>query len=121
MLFVGDTDEMRETKNAAPVTGEFDQSRCLIGSLVLTVVSIAAPEVARPVRYLSVPLGAVWMAALFNVWCKHGYDRRMVLGAALVVLGMRRGPIRARYGQLDSLDASSRFHGQDWTMSSLSR
>jgi hypothetical protein len=65
LLFVGDTDETRETKNAAPVTGEFDQSRRSIGSLVLTVVSIAAPEVARPVRYLSVPLGAVWMAAPF--------------------------------------------------------
>jgi hypothetical protein len=24
--FVGDTDEIRETKNAAPITDEFDQS-----------------------------------------------------------------------------------------------
>lgn len=71
----------------------------LIGSLVLTVVSVAAAEVARPLRYLNVPLGA----ALFATPFVHGADlvatvASMAAGAALVALSIRRGPIRERYG-----------------------
>ena len=71
----------------------------LIGSLVLTVTSIAAAEVARPFRALNVLLGAALaatpfiyeastMATVANITC----------GAALAVLSVRRGPIRERYG-----------------------
>ncbi|OOO00851.1 MAG: N-acetyl-alpha-D-glucosaminyl-diphospho-ditrans,octacis-undecaprenol 4-epimerase [Chromatiales bacterium USCg_Taylor] len=149
VLFVGDTDEMRERQNAEPITDEFDQSpgaviknmigggvslplnlalvaliglsllftritlgadgslanaHHVIGSLVLTVVSIAAAEVARPVRYLSVPLGALLMAAPFMFGASMVTTVvSMVLGAALVVLSIRRGPIRARYGNWNRL------------------
>ena len=149
VLFVGGTDEMRETQNAEPITDEFDQSPAaviknmvgggvslpwnlalaaliglsllftritlgadgslanahhVIGSLVLTVVSIAAAEVARPVRYLSVPLGALLIAAPFMfVASMVTTVVSMVLGAGLVVLSIRRGPIRERYGNWNRL------------------
>ena len=70
----------------------------------LTVVSIAAAEVARPARYLNMPLGAALMATPFM------FDANLmttivslVLGAALVVLSIRRGPIRERYGNWNRL------------------
>jgi len=153
VLFVGDTDEMRETGNAEPNTepnaDEFDQSpgtviknmvgggvslpwtlalaaliglsllftrmtlgvdgslanaHHVIGSLVLTVVSIAAAEVARPVRYLNIPLGAALIGAPFMFGASMVTTVvSMVLGAGLVVLSIRRGPIRERYGNWNRL------------------
>ncbi len=149
VLFVGDTDEMRETQNAEHITDEFDQSpraviknmigggvslpwnlalaaliglsllftritlgadgslanaHHVIGSLVLTVVSIAAAEVARPVRYLGVPLGALLMAAPFLFGTSIlATVVSMVLGAALIVLSLPRGAIDNRYGAWDRL------------------
>ena len=149
VLFVGDTDEMRETPVAAPVADEFERSPVavikdmvgggvslpwnlaltaliglslmftritlgadgslanahhVIGSLVLTVVSIAAAEVARPVRYLNIPLGAALLATPFI----YGAGMvtivvSLVLGAALVMLSVHRGPIRESYGNWDRL------------------
>ena len=71
----------------------------VIGSLVLTTISIAAAEVARPVRYLLIPLGA----ALFVTPFLHEASgaqliASLVAGAALIALAFRRGPIRERYG-----------------------
>ena len=153
VFFVGDTDEIRKTRNAELNGGlnadEFDQApgavirnaigggvslpwnlaltaliglslmftrvtlgvdgslanaHHVIGSLVLTVVSIAAAEVARPVRYLSVPLGIVLMAAPFIFGASLVTTVvSTVLGAGLVVLSIRRGPIRERYGNWDRL------------------
>ena len=71
----------------------------VIGSLVLTAVSLAAAEVARPLRFLIVPLGAALLATPFL------YDagtaataNSLACGVALVVLSIRRGPVRERYG-----------------------
>jgi len=149
VLFVGDTDEARDEKSAAPAIDEFDQSagaviknmisggvslpwnlalaaliglsllftrvtlgvdgglanaHHVIGSLVLTVVSIAAAEVARPARYLNLLLGAALIATPLI------FDASMVtmivsimLGAGLVLLSIRRGPIRERYGNWNRL------------------
>ena len=76
----------------------------LIGALVLTVVSIAAAEVARPVRYVNALLGATLFVTPFV------YDADLVAtvasivsGAALIVLSIRRGPIRDRYGNWSRL------------------
>ncbi|WOH53259.1 NAD-dependent epimerase/dehydratase family protein [Bradyrhizobium sp. sBnM-33] len=71
----------------------------LIGSLVLTMVSIAAADVARPVRYVNALLGA----ALFVTPFVYGADMvatiaSVVSGVALIALSVRRGPIRDRYG-----------------------
>jgi hypothetical protein len=65
----------------------------------MTLVSIAAAEVARPVRYLNIPLGPALMAASFM----FGADMvttavGLILGTALAALSIRRGPVRERYG-----------------------
>ncbi|MGE0746463.1 MAG: vitamin K epoxide reductase family protein [Rhodospirillales bacterium] len=71
----------------------------VVGSLVLTVVAVAAAEVTRPARYLIAPLGLVLVvspfvfqpdatAAVLSALC----------GGALVALGLPRGRIRNRYG-----------------------
>jgi hypothetical protein len=71
----------------------------LIGALALTVISVAAAEVARPVRYLLVPLGAALFVTPFL------YDAEVlatiasiVTGLLLIALSFRRGPVRGRYG-----------------------
>lgn len=70
----------------------------LVGSLALTVISLAAAEVARPLRYLLIPLGA-WL--IVSVLLGGGFGIHTVLGVvaglALIVLSLRRGPIRERY------------------------
>ena len=79
--------------------GSLAHAHHLIGSLVLTVVSIAAAEVARPVRLLNLPLGAALVAT--PLWLQADLANTLlgVLGgAALIALSLRRGPIRERYG-----------------------
>jgi nucleoside-diphosphate-sugar epimerase len=71
----------------------------LVGSLALTVISLAAAEVARPLRFLLVPLGA----ALFVTPFAYGAGTVQVVasllcGAALIALSFRRGPVHQRYG-----------------------
>ncbi|MDP8994591.1 MAG: NAD-dependent epimerase/dehydratase family protein [Pseudomonadota bacterium] len=71
----------------------------LIGSLVLTVVSVAAAEVARPVRLLLIPLGLALAAMPFLVGASgtqtiHG----VAVGLLIAALSLRRGTVRARYG-----------------------
>jgi hypothetical protein len=71
----------------------------LIGSLVLTVVSIAAAEVARPVRYLNVVLGAVLLVVPFMFETDFaGATFSVISATALIILSFRRGVIRERYG-----------------------
>lgn len=92
------------TRVTLGVDGSLANAHHVIGSLVLTVVSIAAAEVARPARLLNVPLGAALMAAPF-LFAADGVATlaSVVAGAALIALSMRAGPIRARYGNWDSL------------------
>jgi hypothetical protein len=71
----------------------------VLGALALTVVSIAAAEVARGARYLLVPLGVAAVAMPF--W--HGAPTASVVngiacGLALAALALPRGAIRNRYG-----------------------
>jgi len=71
----------------------------LIGSLALTVISLAAAEVARPLRYLLVPLG---LALLVTPFVYQASTAQMVAsllcGTGLIVLSFRRGAVQARYG-----------------------
>jgi hypothetical protein len=88
------------------VEGNLAHAHHVVGSLVLTVVSIAAAEVARPARWLNLPLGASLMASPFLF---EG-DRAallvsMLAGAALMALSVRRGPIHERYGSWDRVIA----------------
>ena len=86
------------------VDGDMPHAHHVIGSLVLTVVSIAAAEVARPARFLNMLLGAALMAAPFIFTADTTATVvSMVAGAALIGLSLRCGPIRERYGNWDHL------------------
>jgi hypothetical protein len=69
-------------------------------------VSIAAAEVARPARWLILPLGAGLMASPFVF---AGGTPTMVIslaaGVALIALSVRRGEIQERYGSWDRVIA----------------
>ena len=88
------------------VEGNLADAHHVIGSLVLTVVSIAAAEVARPARWLNLLLGAGLMVSPFL----FAGDRTALLvsvvaGAALMALSIRRGPVRSHYGAWDRMIA----------------
>jgi nucleoside-diphosphate-sugar epimerase len=71
----------------------------LVGALSLTVISLAAAEVARPLRLLLVPLGAALFVTPFVYEASiEQLVASLTCGLALIVLSIRRGPIRGRYG-----------------------
>src|SRR3546814_6233819 len=71
----------------------------LIGFLALTVISLAAAEVARPLRYCLVPLGGALMVTPFLFGASGIHSATSVaIGLLLVALSFRRGKIRAHYG-----------------------
>jgi nucleoside-diphosphate-sugar epimerase len=79
--------------------GSLANAHHLIGSLVLTVISIAAAEVARPARYLNIPLGASLVVVPFVYDGTAGTTAfTVVAGVAIIALSVRRGVIRGRYG-----------------------
>lgn len=86
------------------VEGNLAHAHHVVGSLVLTVVSIAAAEVARPARWLNLPLGAGLMASPF-VFAGDTVAMlvSMAAGAALIALSIRRGQIGERYGAWDKV------------------
>ncbi len=72
----------------------------VIGALALTVISLAAAEMARPLRFLLIPLGG----ALLITPLIYGADAIQAIagiacGLALIALSLRRGAIRERYGE----------------------
>lgn len=75
----------------------------LVGALVTTFAIIAMGEVGRPLRLLNVLLGTWLMAA---PWFLTGTTtgatlNDVALGIAIIVLSLRRGPVREKYGSLD--------------------
>jgi hypothetical protein len=74
----------------------------LIGALVLTVTVTALAEVARPVRFLNLLLGAALMGApwLFGAGVGPALIVDTLLGLALIVLSLPRGRIGNRYGNV---------------------
>jgi hypothetical protein len=87
------------TRPVLGASGALANTDHLIGSLALTVLSLAAAEVARPVRYLNVLLGTALIVSPFSIGA-DGADIliRVLLGAGLIALSIRRGPVRATYG-----------------------
>ena len=76
----------------------------IIGCAVLTVVAIAAADVARPARALNALLGVGLMfAPLLLDADKLQLAVTLGLGLALVLLSVRRGPILERYGAWNRL------------------
>lgn len=84
------------------VDGNLANAHHVIGALVLTVVSIAAAEVARSVRYLNIPLGIslIIVSFIFNADMITTIIS-MILGVGLIGLSLQRGSIRERYGNWD--------------------
>jgi nucleoside-diphosphate-sugar epimerase len=71
----------------------------LVGSLALTVISLAAAEVARALRYLLILLGAALLVTPFIYEVDAAQlAASLACGVALIALSLRRGPIRQRYG-----------------------
>jgi disulfide bond formation protein DsbB len=92
------------TRPLLGVDGNMAHAHHVIGSLVLTVISVAAAEVARPARWLNVALGSALVAVPF--W--FGADSTLMWvtvasGMAVMALSIRRGPIRGRYGDWSRL------------------
>lgn len=84
--------------------GAMANAEHLVGAVALTVLSVAAAEPARAARLLLVPLAAGLLAAALSL----GEDPfamavDAVAAVALAALGVRRGPIRARYGKWDRM------------------
>jgi hypothetical protein len=92
------------TRLTIDAAGSLANAHHLLGALALTVISIAAAEVARAMRYFLIPLGLALGVAPFL----YGADAvqtgvTLTCGAALIALSLRRGPIRGRYGSWDRL------------------
>jgi hypothetical protein len=72
----------------------------LAGALVVTIAVIAMAEVARPLRFLNIPLGlwfivAPWLlggGTTASVWSN------VIAGLLLIPLALPRGAVREQYG-----------------------
>ncbi len=72
----------------------------VIGALALTVISLAAAEMARPLRFLLIPLGgALLITPLVYEANAIQTIAGIACGLALVALSLRRGAIGERYGE----------------------
>ncbi|MDP2121942.1 MAG: NAD-dependent epimerase/dehydratase family protein [Hoeflea sp.] len=71
----------------------------LVGALAITVAVTATAEVARPIRFLNIPLG---MALVITALVADATTVQMlgdvIAGLALVALSIPRGPVRRSYG-----------------------
>lgn len=72
----------------------------VVGALVVTVAIIALADVGRAARFVNVAFGA-WIIAA--PWLLGGGTRTaawndLAVGVALILLSLRRGPVRERYG-----------------------
>jgi nucleoside-diphosphate-sugar epimerase len=76
----------------------------LIGALALTVISLAAAEVARLLRFLLIPLGAALLVTPFVYDASLPQTLAGILcGLLLVALSLRRGTIRETYADWQKL------------------
>lgn len=93
----------RVTFGAAPPIADWDH---LLGSLALTVISVAAAEVARSVRFLLIPIGAALCVTPFAFGAEALHAAyNVLLGLALIGLAIRRGEVSAQYGSWNRLIA----------------
>jgi nucleoside-diphosphate-sugar epimerase/uncharacterized membrane protein len=92
------------TRLTVGAQGELANADHLIGALAITIAVTALAEVARPVRYLNVLLGLALLVVPFI------YDASMpvmlselVCAVLLILLSLRRGPVRNQYGNWNRL------------------
>ena len=92
------------TRVTLGAAGSLADAHHIIGCAVLTVVAIAAADVARPARALNAVLGVgLLLLPLLLDADKLQVAVTLGLGLALVLLSARRGPILERYGTWDRL------------------
>lgn len=92
------------TRLTLGVDGSVANAHHVIGSLVMTVVSISAAEVARPFRYVNAILGIALMAVPFVYSAALAATIvSVLLGLCLIALSIKRGEIRETYGSWDRL------------------
>ena len=87
--------------------GAMADSDHLVGATLFTISISALAEVARPLRFLNLLLGA-WLIAA--PWLLNGADMLaswigVALGAVVIMLALPRGPVRHRYGRWNRLIA----------------
>lgn len=77
----------------------------LVGALIIVVAIISLAEVARPARFLNVPLGLWLMAAAWFLSGATTFSRwnSAVMGVAVVLLSLPLGVLRDRYGTYDGV------------------
>ncbi len=80
--------------------GTAAHSNHLAGALVVTVAVMALGEVGRPLRFVNMLFGA-WF--IVSPWLLDGATTAstvsdIVVGVALILLSLRRGPVRENYG-----------------------
>lgn len=77
----------------------------LVGALIIVVAIISLAEVARPARFLNVPLGLWLMAAAWLLSGATTFSRwnSAVMGVAVVLLSLPLGVPRDRYGTYDDV------------------
>jgi hypothetical protein len=75
----------------------------LVGALIIVVSIIAMAEVARPARFLNVPLGLWLIAAPWFLEGAAGLSRwnSALMGVAVVLLSLPLGRLRDHYGSFD--------------------
>ncbi|WP_010628080.1 NAD-dependent epimerase/dehydratase family protein [Halomonas sp. KM-1] len=76
----------------------------LVGALLITLGVIAMAESARPARWLMIPLATILLFTPFL----HGADtaatiNSLICAVAVILLCLRRGPIRGEYGSWSRL------------------
>jgi hypothetical protein len=73
-----------------------------IGALVVTFTAIACAEVARVARFVNIAFGAALLVTPFVYDATAAQTLGSVIcGIALMLLSLRRGPVRERYGSWD--------------------
>jgi len=85
--------------------GPMANSDHLMGSLLITVSVLALAEVARPLRFLNLPIG-LWLLA--SPWFLAGAELAATIGSVVagllvIVLSLPRGPIHHRYAGWSAL------------------
>jgi hypothetical protein len=84
-------------------TGNAAHSDHLIGALVVSVAIMALADVGRPLRFINVVFGAWFIVSpsLLGGTTTGSALNDVVVGVALIVFSLPRGPIGERYGAWD--------------------
>jgi len=90
---------------AIGITGAVAHSDHLVGALVVTVAVIALADVGRALRFINVFFGAWMIAASWLLGGATSFSRwsDVIVGALLVLLSLRRGPVGEQYGTAQRL------------------